>query len=432
MKKLFTLAAALLASFSLWALTENSPSSATSDNAVVGTSYTIPGTYIAGTGGTQAGDMTSKGVKFRINKTVTGVDGNALQIQVNEGYKITQIAFCGHVNDNSKTSTIKQVIVDGTPIDVAEVTLPAKTSSVSFSYDANITSSLVLVFEGEGTQANLEYTVTYEITATTYTATYKANYGEVADFVDNTAIKVSDNMFEGPENSYFVGWNTQADGLGTDVAVGTSLSADITLYAQWKSFVACVTLDLSGADQTPAKNAEVLLTTESNGGKIFFAGAKDNDFAASFVPKDGKGIQLSKGGADSLRVELDGVTCLDVGSVIRVDLIAVNDGSAAINLVPVGKSAIPLSANANKDEKKSIYLEIKVGDDLVGSHIFRLQRTSSSVILDAIAIADCGEYVPTAIDNTETEVKAVKVIRNGQLFIEKNGVLYNAQGSVVK
>ena len=42
------------------------------------------------------------------------------------------------------------------------------------------------------------------------------------------------------------------------------------------------------------------------------------------------------------------------------------------------------------------------------------------------------EDVVTAIDNAETEVKAEKVIRNGQLFIEKNGVLYNAQGSVVK
>ena len=38
----------------------------------------------------------------------------------------------------------------------------------------------------------------------------------------------------------------------------------------------------------------------------------------------------------------------------------------------------------------------------------------------------------TAIDNAEEEVKAVKVIRNGQLFIEKNGVLYDAQGAIVK
>ena len=39
---------------------------------------------------------------------------------------------------------------------------------------------------------------------------------------------------------------------------------------------------------------------------------------------------------------------------------------------------------------------------------------------------------PTAIENTNVEVKAVKVVRNGQLFIEKNGVLYNAQGTIVR
>ena len=39
---------------------------------------------------------------------------------------------------------------------------------------------------------------------------------------------------------------------------------------------------------------------------------------------------------------------------------------------------------------------------------------------------------PQAIDNTDAEVKAQKVVRNGQLFIEKNGVLYNAQGTVVR
>ncbi len=38
----------------------------------------------------------------------------------------------------------------------------------------------------------------------------------------------------------------------------------------------------------------------------------------------------------------------------------------------------------------------------------------------------------TAIDNTEVAEKAVKMIENGQLFIIKNGVKYNAQGVVVK
>ena len=40
--------------------------------------------------------------------------------------------------------------------------------------------------------------------------------------------------------------------------------------------------------------------------------------------------------------------------------------------------------------------------------------------------------VPDAIDNTVVEGKAVKRIVNGQLVIEKNGVIYNAQGAMVR
>ena len=52
---------------------------------------------------------------------------------------------------------------------------------------------------------------------------------------------------------------------------------------------------------------------------------------------------------------------------------------------------------------------------------------------EAVAVeAEFLQEFPTAIENSEVEVKAVKVVRNGQLFIEKNGVLYDAQGVVVK
>ncbi|MBO4665355.1 MAG: DUF4465 domain-containing protein [Paludibacteraceae bacterium] len=39
---------------------------------------------------------------------------------------------------------------------------------------------------------------------------------------------------------------------------------------------------------------------------------------------------------------------------------------------------------------------------------------------------------PAAIDNTENAVSAEKVIRNGQLFILRNGVMYNINGAVVR
>ena len=162
MKKIFTLATAVLASFSLWAATESNPTSdVSSSNEVSGTSYTIDGNYVAGLGGTKAGDMVTKGIKFRLNKTV-GELSNAVEFKVNAGYVITKIDFCGQVNDGSKTSTITQVLVDGVDINAAPVNLPVKTSSVSFSYTINATESFIMVFAGSGTQANIEYTITYE------------------------------------------------------------------------------------------------------------------------------------------------------------------------------------------------------------------------------------------------------------------------------
>lgn len=49
------------------------------------------------------------------------------------------------------------------------------------------------------------------------------------------------------------------------------------------------------------------------------------------------------------------------------------------------------------------------------------------------ALVSLGEKdEPTALNNTETEIKAVKVIRDGQLYIMYNGKIYNVQGAVVK
>jgi len=51
---------------------------------------------------------------------------------------------------------------------------------------------------------------------------------------------------------------------------------------------------------------------------------------------------------------------------------------------------------------------------------------------EAVTVAASFGDIATGIDNTEAAVKAVKVIRDGKLFIEKNGVLYDAQGTIVK
>ena len=51
---------------------------------------------------------------------------------------------------------------------------------------------------------------------------------------------------------------------------------------------------------------------------------------------------------------------------------------------------------------------------------------------EAVTVAASFGDIATGIGNADAAVKAVKVIRDGKLFIEKNGVLYDAQGTTVK
>ena len=62
--------------------------------------------------------------------------------------------------------------------------------------------------------------------------------------------------------------------------------------------------------------------------------------------------------------------------------------------------------------------------DVAGEYIFTWTFETNTLVITFPQ----GE----GIDNTAVETKAIKRIVNGQLFIEKNGVLYNAQGTIVR
>ena len=79
--------------------------------------------------------------------------------------------------------------------------------------------------------------------------------------------------------------------------------------------------------------------------------------------------------------------------------------------------------------------------DCSGNSYFVMTNGEYAGYLNAITIntsasysgyVTTGSYTPTALDNTEVEGKAVKVLRNGILLIEKNGHTYNAMGQLVK
>ena len=72
------------------------------------------------------------------------------------------------------------------------------------------------------------------------------------------------------------------------------------------------------------------------------------------------------------------------------------------------------------------YNGIALHDEEVGYVTFIMPAEAVQVV------AQFATEFPTGIENTEAEVKAVKVVENGQMFILKGGVKYNAQGAIVK
>ncbi len=71
---------------------------------------------------------------------------------------------------------------------------------------------------------------------TNYTITYMSNGGTgTMEPTSGTNPVVASCSFTAPSGQEFSKWNTAANGSGTDVAVGTALSADTTLYAIWEA-----------------------------------------------------------------------------------------------------------------------------------------------------------------------------------------------------
>ena len=71
--------------------------------------------------------------------------------------------------------------------------------------------------------------------------------------------------------------------------------------------------------------------------------------------------------------------------------------------------------------------------DYNGTEIVGIPQEPEWFIMPAAHVTVTTLYdLPNAIDNTDAAVKATKVIRDGKLFIMKNGVMYDAQGAAVR
>jgi len=176
--------------------------------------------------------------------------------------------------------------------------------------------------------------------------------------------------------------------------------------------VPCAELYPAATGDTPAEGAKAALTDASYGGNIIFVGAKDDnkdgipDYDLSFQYNE-YGLQMCKGGADSVRVELG--FNLAEGSKIELHINQnglAGDKARGFKLINPSKSTLLTATWTQADETdlaKVFEYEVTAGDKLAGQNTFVIAR-SESAILHAVIVSDCGEEI---VPDTDPVVEAV-------------------------
>ena len=145
----------------------------------------------------------------------------------------------------------------------------------------------------------------------------------------------------------------------------------------------------SGASPTQ-KNEELLLQTEapnaSYGGKIYTAGAKDNNWSASFTYGT-NGLSLNKGGADSARVELNHL--MKVGTVITATLVNPDASKARGYKLLNTNKVVKATWQATTTDPQTYTYTVVANDGLAGTNKFLLNRAESSALKE-LKVSNCG------------------------------------------
>lgn len=202
--------------------TELTASGGASSNAQVdGQSFYIDGSYIAGKGALQKGDMTSKGFKLR-----TGTDGNRAIFTVNTNYTITSLVINGIANYTAKTEgaaiVVTKVEVDGVETDFTGGEFPGKAADTSGNLTIsgiNAQQSIAIYFDNsnaDGNQINAAWIVDWErpdATQPTITVSPKA-----ISLVPGATSKVSAKV---DPNTFTTAWVSDNETVATVAEDGT-------------------------------------------------------------------------------------------------------------------------------------------------------------------------------------------------------------------
>ncbi len=305
--------------------TEQKATGGGSSNAQVnGQSFYIDGTYIAGKGAIQKGEMTSKGFKLR-----TGTDGNRAVISVNTNYTITSVVINGIANYNAKEEgaaiVVTKVEVDGVETAFTGGEFPGKAADTSGKLTISgikAQQSIAIYFDNsnsDGNQINAAWIVDWErpdATQPTITVSPKA-INLVPEATTKLAVRVDPNTFttawvsdneavatvaeDGTVTAVAVGkaniinrWDTNAD--VADTAVVTVTDFDATKYNIVKQFDFTTMGDITLTIEETAAGA-IWNQANSKPNNVFFCTNEGlKDIAVQAVLSGGRGWSITEAG----------------------------------------------------------------------------------------------------------------------------------------
>lgn len=217
---------------------------------------TTPYTLFAGAEGITSVVMTSgiydsKTGAIQAVTALMKVNNNAtskLTVTIKSGYTATlKIKSSGY----SATRTIN--VSDATPASGTTTGQAVTSGAMSVSGIGELSFALNSGSHDLTVTGGTLYIAELDIEATalpTHTVTYLPGDGEGEEVVDDDATEVADcpSTFTAPEGKIFNGWK---DGDNNDVEVGTIVTGDMTLTAQWINHYA-VTFNMNGHGDAPA------------------------------------------------------------------------------------------------------------------------------------------------------------------------------------
>lgn len=214
---------------------------------------------------------------------------------------------------NSGSVTAGSYVAGGVPYAIAANGFTK--TGYTFAGWKDASNNSFTVGSGYSTAANLVLTAQW--IASSYTVTYNGN-GSTGGTVPPNATLTTGVTFNASTNSgtlvktgyTFTGWNTQANGLGTDYAAGgdVTTTANLILFAKWTIISPIITFNQGAATTTPSVFPS---NTSAQYGSVFTLPVTDTSTVISTVTQiftgwsDGTNTYAA---GDAYRVGIDNIT----------------------------------------------------------------------------------------------------------------------------